>query len=219
MRGNDMSDSGVTIAAAGARLRDARAVVVMLHGRGGSADDILSLAGALRQPDLAYIAPRAPGRTWYPQSFLAPIEENEPSLSQSLATITAIVQDLSGRGIASHRVALVGFSQGGCLAIEFAARNAKRYAGIAGLSAGLIGPPGLTRDYQGSLAGTPVFLGCSDVDLHVPLDRVRVSTQVLTAMNAAVTERIYPGMGHTINQDEIVHVRRLLEGVNRARAA
>jgi phospholipase/carboxylesterase len=214
-----MSNTAVTIAAAGARLKDARAVVVMLHGRGGSADDILSLAGTLRQADLAYIAPRAPGRTWYPQSFLAPLEQNEPYLSRSLATVAAIVNDLAGRGIASDRVALVGFSQGGCLAIEFAARNAKRYAGIAGLSAGLIGPPGLTRDYQGSLNGTPVFLGCSDADSHIPLERVHVSSQVLTAMNAAVTERIYPGMEHTINQDEIVHVRRLLEGVSRARAA
>jgi phospholipase/carboxylesterase len=214
-----MSATTVSIAAAGAPLKDARAAVVLLHGRGSSADDILSLAGALRQADLAYIAPRAPGRTWYPRSFLAPLEQNEPYLSRSLATVAAIVNDLAGRGIASDRVALVGFSQGGCLAIEFAARNAKRYAGIAGLSAGLIGPPGLTRDYRGSLDGTPVFLGCSDIDSHIPLDRVHISTQVLAAMNAAVTERIYPGMGHTINQDEIAHVRRLLEGVNRARAA
>jgi phospholipase/carboxylesterase len=214
-----MSATTVSIAAAGAPLKDARAAVVLLHGRGSSADDILSLAGALRQADLAYIAPRAPGRTWYPRSFLAPLEQNEPHLSRSLATVAAIVNDLAGRGIASDRVALIGFSQGGCLALEFAARNAKRYAGIAGLSAGLIGPPGLTRDYRGSLDGTPVFLGCSDIDSHIPLDRVHVSTQVLAAMNAAVTERIYPGMGHTINHDEIAHMRRLLERVNRARAA
>jgi predicted esterase len=192
---------------------------VLLHGRGGSADDILSLAGALRQADLAYVAPRAPGHTWYPHSFLAPLEQNEPFLSRSLATVAAIVNDLAGRGIASDRVVLIGFSQGGCLALEFAARNPKRYAGIAGLSAGLIGPPGLTRDYPGSLDGTPVFLGCSDIDAHIPLERVRISTEVLTAMNAAVTERIYPGMGHTINQDEITHVRSLLESVNRAHAA
>jgi predicted esterase len=190
---------------------------VLLHGRGGSADDILSLAGALRQADLAYVAPRAPGHTWYPHSFLAPLEQNEPFLSRSL--VAAIVSDLAGRGIASDRVVLIGFSQGGCLALEFAARNPKRYAGIAGLSAGLIGPPGLTRDYPGSLDGTPVFLGCSDIDAHIPLERVRISTEVLTAMNAAVTERIYPGMGHTINQDEITHVRSLLESVNRAHAA
>jgi phospholipase/carboxylesterase len=204
----------VKIAAAGPPLTEARAAVVMLHGRGGSADDILSLAGALRQADLAYIAPQAPGHTWYPYSFLAPLTQNEPCLSRSLATVGAIMHDLASRGIPSERVALIGFSQGGCLALEYAARNAKRYAGIAGLSAGLIGPPGLTRDYPGSLVGTPVFLGCSDVDSHTPLDRVRVSTQVLTALNAAVTERIYPGMGHTINQDEVAHVRRLLEGVH-----
>jgi phospholipase/carboxylesterase len=210
---------GNTLAGAGPRLKDARAAVVLLHGRGGSADDILSLAGALRQNDLAYVAPQAPGHTWYPESFMAPLEQNEPYLSQSLATLAAIVNDLAGRSIASDRVALIGFSQGGCLALEFAARNPKRYAGVAGLSAGLIGPPGLTRDCPGSLAGTPVFLGCSDIDRHIPLDRVRVSTQVLTAMNATVTERIYPGMGHTINQDEIAHVRRLLERVNCARAA
>ena len=214
-----MSASTLTIAAAGAPLRDARAAVVLLHGRGGSADDVLSLAGALRQADLAYIAPRAPGHSWYPHSFLAPLEQNEPFLSRSLTTVGAIVNDLAGRGIASDRVALIGFSQGGCLALEFAARNPQRYAVLAGLSAGLIGPPGLTRDYPGSLEGTPVFLGCSDKDAHIPLERVRVSSQVLTAMNAAVTERIYPGMGHTINQDEIALVRRLLEGVNRARAA
>jgi phospholipase/carboxylesterase len=214
-----MSVSAVTIAAAGPPLKDARAAVVLLHGRGGSADDILALAGVMRQNDLAYVAPQAPGRTWYPLSFLAPLEQNEPCLSRSLATVAAVVNDLAGRGVASDRVALIGFSQGGCLALEYAARNPKRFAGIAGLSAGLIGPPGLTRDYPGSLAGTPVFLGCSDVDSHIPLDRVHVSTQVLTAMNAAVTERIYPGMGHTINQDEIAHVRRLMESVNRAHAA
>lgn len=191
----------------------------MLHGRGGSAQDVLSLAGTLRQVDVAYIAPQAPLRTWYPRSFLAPLEHNEPFLSRSLETVGAIVGDLAGRGIASDRVAFIGFSQGGCLAVEFAARNARRYGGVAALSAGLIGPPGLARDDRGSLAGTPVFLGCSDIDPHIPLDRVHVTARVLTAMNAAVTERIYPGMGHTINQDEIAHVRRLLERLDGAPAA
>jgi phospholipase/carboxylesterase len=209
----------MTLAASGAPLKDARAAVVMLHGRGGSAEDILALAGEFRQTDLAYLAPQAPGHTWYPLSFLAPLEQNEPYLSRSLATVDTIVQDLAGRGIASGRVVLIGFSQGGCLALEYAARHTKRYGGIAGLSSGLIGPPGLTRDYQGSLDGTPVFLGCSDVDSHIPVERVHVSMQVLTALNAAVTERIYPGMGHTINHDEIAHVRTLLEAVNRAHAA
>jgi predicted esterase len=215
----NMPDSAIALAAAGAPLKDARAAVVMLHGRGGSAEDILSFASEFRQADLAYVAPQAPGHTWYPQSFLAPLEQNEPYLSRSLATVDAVVRDVAGRGLTSDRVVLIGFSQGGCLALEYAARNAKRYGGIAGLSAGLIGPPGLTRDYQGSLDGTPVFLGCSDIDSHIPLERVHVSTQVLTALNAAVTERIYPRMGHTINHDEITQVRRLLEGVNQAHAA
>jgi phospholipase/carboxylesterase len=209
-----MTGHAVTLAAAGPPLNNARAAVVMLHGRGGSADDILSLAGALQQADLAYIAPQAPHHTWYPQSFLAPLEQNEPFLSRSLATIGAIVNDLAGRGIASDRVALIGFSQGGCLALEFAAQNAGRYGGVAGLSAGLIGPPSLARDYPGSLAGTRVFLGCSDIDSHIPLERVHLTAKVLTGMGAAVTERIYPGMGHTINQDEIAHLRRLLDSVN-----
>jgi phospholipase/carboxylesterase len=214
-----MPDNAIALAAAGAPLKDARAAVMMLHGRGGSAEDVLSLAGEFRQDDLAYLAPQAPGHTWYPRSFLAPLEQNEPYLSQSLATVHALVQDLAGRGFASNRIVLLGFSQGGCLVLEYAARNAKRYGGIAGLSAGLIGPPGLTRDYRGSLDGTPVFLGCSDIDSHIPLERVHVSTHVLTALKAVVTERIYPGMGHTINHDEIRQVRRLLEGVNRAQAA
>jgi phospholipase/carboxylesterase len=214
-----MPDDTITLAAAGAPLKDARAAVVMLHGRGGSAEDILSLAGEFRQADLAYLAPQAPGQTWYPQSFLAPLEQNEPYLSRSLATVDAVVRDLDGRGMTSDRIVLIGFSQGGCLALEYAARSAKRYGGVAGLSAGLIGPPGLTRDYQGTLDGTPVFLGCSDIDSHIPLERVHVSTQVLTALKAVVTERIYPRMGHTINHDEIAQVRELLEAVNRAHAA
>jgi predicted esterase len=214
-----MPDDAITLAAAGAPLKDARAAVVMLHGRGGSAEDLLSLAGEFRQADLAYLAPQAPGHTWYPLSFLAPLEQNEPYLSRSLAAVDAVVRDLAGRGVASDRLVLIGFSQGGCLALEYAARNAKRYGGVAGLSAGLIGPPGLTRDYRGSLDGTPVFLGCSDVDTHIPLERVHVSTHVLTALKAVVTERIYPRMGHTINHDEIAQVRRLLEEVNRAKAA
>jgi predicted esterase len=214
-----MPDSAVTFAAAGAPLSDARAAVVMLHGRGGSAEDILSLAREFQQADLAYLAPQAPGHTWYPLSFLAPLEQNEPDLSRSLAAVDAVVGDVDRRGIASDRVVLLGFSQGGCLALEYVVRNARRYGGVAGLSAGLIGPPGLTRDYQGSLDGTPVFLGCSDIDSHIPLERVHVSMQVLTALNAVVTERIYPRMGHTINHDEIAQVRRLLDGVNRAQPA
>jgi phospholipase/carboxylesterase len=187
--------------------------MVLLHGRGGAAEDILSLAEAFAQPDLAYLAPAAPGNTWYPLSFLAPIDRNEPALSRSLAAVGAVVEGIAQAGVPAERIALVGFSQGGCLALEHAARNARRYGAVAGLSAGLIGPPGSPRDYPGSLAATPVFLGCSDVDSHIPVWRVHESTQVLRRLGADVTERIYPGMGHTINDDEVREVRKLLAGM------
>ena len=206
----------IRVLTTGAPLARARAAMVLLHGRGGTAEDILSLAEALAAPDLAYLAPQAPGSTWYPQSFLAPIEQNEPSLSHALAAVGAVVDTVAHAGLAAERVVLLGFSQGGCLALEYAARNARRYGGAVGLSSGLVGPPGTPRDYTGSLAGTPVFLGCSDVDAHIPEWRVHESAQVLRGLGADVTERIYPGMGHLINDDEIAHVARLLESLRAA---
>jgi phospholipase/carboxylesterase len=205
--------SEVRILTAGAPLDRARASAVLLHGRGGTAEDILTLAEALAAPDLAYLAPQAPGNTWYPLSFLAPIEQNEPALSRALATVGAVVAAAAEGGVPAERVVLVGFSQGGCLGLEYAARNARRWGGVAGLSAALIGPPGSPRNDRGSLAGTPVFLGCSDVDDHIPLWRVRESAAVLRGLGAEVTERIYPGMGHLISADEISHVQRMLKGV------
>jgi predicted esterase len=171
---------------------------------------MFGLASELQIEDLAYLAPQAAGRTWYANSFLAPLEMNEPGLSSGLAQLSMLVDDLAGDGIPASRVGLLGFSQGGCLALEFAARAARRYAAIAGLSAGLIGPPGTLRSYAGSFDGTPVFLGCSDDDPHIPLERVRETAEVFRRMGAAVDERIYPGMGHTVNRDEIEAVRRLL---------
>jgi phospholipase/carboxylesterase len=200
----------------GAPLERARGAAVLLHGRGGTAEDILALAGALAAPDLAYLAPQALGNAWYPRSFLAPMQENEPSLSRALAAVGAVVDGVGQAGIPPERTVLMGFSQGGCLALEYAARNARRYGGVIGLSAGLIGPPGTPRDYPGALAGTPVFLGCSDVDSHIPLWRVQESANVLRGLGAEVTERIYPGMGHAINDDEIARVRELLRGVGPA---
>jgi predicted esterase len=191
----------------------AKAAVVLLHGRGGTAEDILSLAEVLAVPDIAYLAPQAPGSTWYPLSFLALLDQNEPSLSRALAAVGAVVDTVAQSGIAAERIVLMGFSQGGCLALEYAARNARRYGGVAGLSSGLIGPPGTPRDYPGALAGTPVFLGCSDIDSHIPVWRVHESAEVLRRLGAEVTERIYPGMGHTINDDEIGNVRKMLEAV------
>lgn len=201
------------ILAAGAPLETARAAAVLLHGRGATAEDILSLGEEFGQDDIAYLAPQAENYTWYPYSFLAPFAQNEPHLSNALATVGAVLARLGDSGFAPPRVALIGFSQGGCLALEFAARNAVRYGALAGLSAGLIGPPGAPRDYAGSLAGTPVFLGCSDVDSHIPLARVHESADVLGALGGVVTERIYPHMGHTVNADEIVHVCKLLESI------
>jgi phospholipase/carboxylesterase len=207
-----MTDT-LAIATAGAPLTDAKAVAVLLHGRGASAESMLSLAKVFAQPDIAYMAPQAAGGSWYPYSFLAPIAQNEPSLSHSLAAIGSLVDDLASRGISADRIALIGFSQGGCLALEFAARNAQRYGALIGLSAGLIGPGNNPRDYSGSLAGTPVFLGCSDVDAHIPLARVHETSRVLGALGGVITERIYPGLSHTINDDEIGHARAVLAGL------
>ena len=185
-------------------------VTILAHGRGATAESIMSVAEALALPGVSYVAPQAADRTWYPHSFLTPIEQNEPFLTSALGALGALVSDLNSQGVPSERIALVGFSQGGCLSLEFAARNARRYAAVAGLSAGVVGPPGTPRDYAGSLAGTPVFLGCSDADAHIPLARVHESAEVFRRLGAAVDERIYPGMGHTINQDEIEALRALL---------
>lgn len=201
------------VAAAAAPRPRARAATVLLHGRGADAEDMLALAQEFGQNDVVYRAPQALGRSWYPYSFLAPLEQNEPHLSDALETVGATLAQLAAEGFPPERVALIGFSQGGCLTLEYVARNAKRYGAVAGLSAGLIGPPGTPRGYGGSFAGTPVFLGCSDIDSHIPLARVHETRDVLSRMGASVTECIYPGMGHTVNADEIAHVAKLLAGI------
>jgi predicted esterase len=194
----------------GPRPQDARVSAVLIHGRGASAEDILALAGEFAAPDVAYLAPQAAGSTWYPYSFLTPIPQNEPWLTSALDVVGGLVQSLADEGVAAERVAILGFSQGACLTLEFAARYPRRYAAVIGLSGGLIGPPGTPRVYPGSLAATPVFLGCSDVDPHIPVERVRESAAVLRTMKAEVDERIYRGMGHTVNSDEIAAVQALL---------
>ena len=202
--------AGQPVLHAGPPISEARIVAIMLHGRGASADDILGLAGEFSARDVAYLAPQAAGRTWYPHSFLVPTTQNEPGLSSALGMIARLVQTLEQQRIPADRIALMGFSQGACLTLEFAARHPQRYAVIAGFSGGVIGPPGTPRDYSGTFDGTPVFLGCSDVDPHIPLERVNESAEVYARMGARVDKRIYPGMAHTIIAAEIDAVDALL---------
>lgn len=201
---------GQQIAAHGKPLAKASAAMILVHGRGATAVSILDLAQYLPHPEMAYLAPQAANNTWYPFSFLAPMENNQPGLDSGLAVIGDLVTQIEAAGIATDRTVLGGFSQGACLASEFVARNAKRYGGLLVFSGGLIGPPATPRDYDGDLAGTPIFLGCSDVDFHIPLERVQETTAVFQRLGANVTEKIYPNMGHTIIQDEIDEARQIL---------
>ena len=184
--------------------------MIMAHGRGASAEDMLTLAAAFRTTDVAFLAPQAAGRTWYPYSFLSPMTDNEPGISSGLRVLGGLVDALVAQHIPPERIALIGFSQGACLSLEFAARHPQRYKAVIGLSGGLIGPPGTPRDYPGSLGGAPVFLGCSDIDAHIPLARVQESAAVFRRMGASVDERIYPRMGHIVNEDEIEAVVGIL---------
>ena len=195
----------------GEPLDQARAAMLMMHGRGATAQDILSLAGELNQPGFAYLAPQAAGNTWYPNRFLVPLAENEPWLSSALSFVKDVYAQIVTAAIPSARIMLLGVSQGSCLTLECVARNARRYGGIVGLSGALIGPDDTPRDYQGSLEGTPAFLGCSDVDFHVPKERVDQTAEVLQKLGGNVTERLYPNMDHSVNQDEINFVRGMME--------
>jgi phospholipase/carboxylesterase len=196
---------------AGEPVSRARAAMLMVHGRGASAEDILALANQLAQPGFAYFAPQADENTWYPNRFLVPLADNEPWLSSALKFVGDVLTEIINAGIPAERIMLLGFSQGACLALEFAARNARRYGGVVGLSGALIGPDDTPRDYKGSLAGTPVFLGCSDVDFHVPRERVDQTAEVLRALGGEVTEHLYPNMDHSVNQDEIDFVRGMMQ--------
>ena len=195
--------AGQPVLHAGPAVEAARIVAILLHGRGASAQDILGLAWQFTVRDVAYVAPQAAESTWYPYSFLAPLQQNEPWLGSALHVVSNLAEDLGQRGVAPDRIAVIGFSQGACLTLEFVARHARRYAAAIAFTGGLIGPPGTPRNYAGDLGGTPVFIGSSDVDSHVPLERVQESTAVLRRMGADVDERIYPQMGHTINADEL----------------
>jgi len=194
----------------GPKPANARFTMILVHGRGASAENILALARELRLDDVAYIAPQAAGHTWYPYSFLAPMTHNEPGISSAFRVLSRLVGTLRNDGVESQRIAFLGFSQGACLVLEYAARHAGRYAGVIGLSGALIGPDETPRDYDGSCEGTPVFLGCSDVDPHIPLARVHESADVFRKLGASVDERIYRGMGHTVNADEMAAIKGLL---------
>jgi predicted esterase len=187
--------------------------MVMVHGRGATAESILTLVPALEMPGFAFLAPQAAGNTWYPNSFLAPIPSNEPGITSGLGAIGDVIERILAVDIPSKCVMLLGFSQGACLSVEYAARNARRYGGIACLSGGLIGPDGTPRNYRGSFAGTPAFLGCSDVDPHIPAARVHETAAILERMGAEVTRKLYPQMGHLVSEDEIAHVRAMMQSL------
>jgi predicted esterase len=219
---SDDPHGGQPVRTAGAPLTEAEVAMVMVHGRGASAESILTLAPALAGPGVAFLAPQAggsQGNQWYPYGFMAPIERNEPGISSGMRAIERVLTQIGAAGIPPARTLLLGFSQGACLASEFVARHARRYGGLAVLSGGLIGPDGTPRNYPGSLEGTPVFLGCSDVDSHIPAARVRESGEVLERLGGEVTLRLYPGMGHMVNDDEIEAVRAMVARSGRERVS
>jgi predicted esterase len=195
---------------AGRKLSAAAGAVILLHGRGASAEDILSLGREFDHPELTYVAPQAAGHSWYPYSFLAPIEQNEPWLTSALNKLGEIVEDILHAGMAREKIAIAGFSQGACLASEFVARNAARYAGLMAFSGGLIGPPETHFHFAGKLDGTPAFFGGVDPDPHVPWQRVEESASVLSAMGAEVVVQRYPGMPHSVNRAELEEAGRLM---------
>jgi predicted esterase len=201
----------------GAPLESAVGAMVMIHGRGAAPADILTLVDEFDAPDLAYLAPQSVGGAWYPYPFMAPIASNEPWLSSTLAVVADVLGHVAEAGIPAERTLLLGFSQGACVALEFAARNPRLYGGVIGLSGGLIENGDKLRDYSGSLEGTPVFLGCSDVDPHIPRQRVGRSAEVLRRLDGDVTLRLYRGMGHTVNPDEIEFIKGMIERVRALR--
>src|SRR5215469_2223387 len=195
----------------GLPLKDANAAMILVHGRGGSASDVLGLAGDLFSPHLAYLAPEAASHTWYPNSFLAPIAENEPWLSSALKKVNSVVDEVVAAGITREKIAIAGFSQGACLTTEFVARNPAKYGAVIVLTGGLIGPPNHRFEYKGSLGGTPVFFGSGDPDPHVPWERVKESAEIFAKMGAEVKLRRYPGRPHTISREELEEAKLLMK--------
>lgn len=187
----------------GKDISEATKILVMVHGRGGSAQDILSLGSHLEVKDFALWAPQATNSTWYPYSFMAPPAENEPWLSSALDLLKGIVNEIMSNGISTENIYFLGFSQGACLTLEFVTRNADQYGGVVAFTGGLIGDKIYPENYKGGFNGTPIFMGTSNPDAHVPVERFYATANILKNMNASVTEKVYDNMGHTINQDEI----------------
>jgi predicted esterase len=196
----------------GTPLHTARAAVILLHGRGASAEDILSLGEQAIEdlPCVSLLAPQASGGAWYPLRFLAPLEENEPHLTSALGVVAGLVREVESVGLPSSKIVLAGFSQGACLALEYAARNPRAYGGVLGLSGALIGPPGAPRSPKGGMAGTDVYLGCSDRDPHIPLSSVEEAAAFFRGIGATVDKAIFPGMGHTVNAEELAEFQSLV---------
>ena len=203
---------GQRVLQAGEPLTAARAAMVLLHGRGATAEDIMTLASEVERPGWAYLAPQASGNAWYPNPFTAPLESNEPYLSAALDMVSKLVERVEAH-VPAQRIILLGFSQGACLTLEWAARNARRYGAVVGLSGGLIGPDGTPRDYPGTFDATPLFLGCSDVDPHIAMHRVVEAGEVFNRMGADVAIRFYPGMAHTVSVEELDQVLALVESI------
>jgi phospholipase/carboxylesterase len=195
---------------AGKDIKEAKKVLIMLHGRGASAEDILSVASYLNVNDFAILAPQATNSTWYPYSFLMPTRQNEPWLSSAVGVLKEIVKDINEQGISSEHIYFLGFSQGACLTLEFITRNATRWGGAVAFTGGLIGDRIYQENYAGDFKDTPVFIGTSDPDPHVPLERVEESVRILENMHAQVTKKVYKNMGHTISQDEIDQANSLV---------
>ncbi|MBD3617576.1 MAG: dienelactone hydrolase family protein [Gracilimonas sp.] len=201
------------IAEGGVPASEGDAAMIMIHGRGATAPSIIQLANEFETgKKLTLRAPQASGNTWYPYSFMAPSEQNQPGLSSGLQKIYDIVQDLKSGGFSEGQIYFLGFSQGACLASEYVARHPAKYGGLIALSGGMIGngPEVHSEEYEGDLKETPIFMGCSDADPHIPKERVNKSEEVFTKLNANVTKKLYPGMGHLVNEDEIKHIQEML---------
>ena len=195
----------------GANVKEAKSAMIMIHGRGASPESILSLTNEIKhRKEITFYAPEAHGFTWYPYSFLAPLEKNQPELNSAIQSIYNAITVAENAGFSKDKIFILGFSQGACLAAEYVARHPDKYAGIFIFSGGLIGHRINEDSYTGNLQKTPIFIGCSDVDTHIPLQRIHKTDSILSSVNGDVTKVIYPNFGHTINKDEINHLNKII---------